>query len=265
MPVAKVSPALQHARASHPEPLGCTAGGRVHLGKGAAGRRAHKLHGLPRPHQRDPGAEMAVPQPRSECLGWAAPRAPRPASQMAPSFFLLAEHHCAEGDAIDVGQHETNQGACSYRGSLLWPRVLSRAPAGACCTGSVALVGRCADCLFSSVFLCQEPLPETLVAVMQEVWAGNGNMISRQYAGTDAMKVRRVKRCHATARALPRKKKHCCSTVVALTPCCPLLTLQSEATKKKKSNVRVLGREGRVATGLALCCRHVAHCCCCCS
>lgn len=39
-------------------------------------------------------------------------------------------------------------------------------------------------------FSFQEPLPDLLVAAMQEVWAGNGNMISRQYAGTDAMKVR---------------------------------------------------------------------------
>lgn len=42
----------------------------------------------------------------------------------------------------------------------------------------------------SALFVFQDPLPDNMVALMQDVWAANGNIISRQYAGTDAMKVR---------------------------------------------------------------------------
>ena len=35
----------------------------------------------------------------------------------------------------------------------------------------------------------QESLSQEVTAIMQDLWTENGDMISRQYAGTDAMKV----------------------------------------------------------------------------
>jgi hypothetical protein len=41
----------------------------------------------------------------------------------------------------------------------------------------------------ASFHACQTQLDPTLLTLLSKIWTENGDMISRQYAGTDAMKV----------------------------------------------------------------------------